>query len=262
MYVMSCVHIRFLIPRDGKVGLLDVAKRKVLKEFLLRGSERPVCLASNHSDSFVAAGCKSGATHLINMTTNKVCASPLKHSADQNVALEVTAVRYSAHRTSSLAVSSMSGSVTFWDVNHGSALRRFCEHAAPCAGIAFSPINGNLALSVGLDKKCVFYDVQTKTAVRELIRADAPLTAVEPFPDGKTLALGTSQGKVLFYDLRNFSRPMFTLKEQFGGAGGIKSLLCQPIAAGGSVTSSLRPTVRSKSKLTLPPPAASTGTAK
>ena len=169
--------------------MYDVTRRKAVKDFVLR--DRPTCLATNLNDSFIAAGCKSGSVYLLNSVTNKV-GSPMSSGGGGG---EVSSVRYStvAARVSLLAASSLSGGVAFFDCNADAVVRSFAEHSAPCTGVAFSPINGSLALSCGLDKKCVFYDMDTKRAVKQFIRTEFPLTAVEPLSDGKTVLLGTSQ---------------------------------------------------------------------
>ena len=226
-----------------------MTRRKAVKEFALR--DRPTCLATNLNDSFIAAGCKSGSVFLLNSVTNNM-GSPMSCGRD-----EVSSLRYStvAARVSLLAASSLSGGVTFFDCNTDSVVKSFAEHSAPCTGVAFSPINGSLVLSCGLDKKCVFYDIDTKRAVKQFIRTDYPLTAVELISDGRTVVLGSSQGKVLFYDLRNFSRPLHTFEAHPGTA--IRDILCQP-THGNSVLklTSTQKSTRSRSKLSSLPLAA------
>ena len=248
---MCIKHFDSIKSNSLKVALYDVTRRKTVKEFTLR--DRPSCLATNLNDTFIAAGCKTGSVYLLNSVTNKV-GSPMSCGND-----EVSSLRYStvAARVSLLAASSLSGAVTFFDCNTDSVVKSFMEHSAPCTGVAFSPINGSLVLSCGLDKKCVFYDIDTKRAVKQFIRTDYPLTAVELISDGRTVVLGTSQGKVLFYDLRNFSRPLHTIEAHSGAA--IRGILCQPTQGNLSLKlpSSMKST-RSKSKLsTLPLAAAS-----
>ena len=232
-----------------KVALYDVTRRKAAKEFTLKN--RPTCLATNLNDSYIAAGCKNGSVYLLNSVTNNV-GSPISCGSD-----EVSSLRYStvAARVSLLAASSLSGAVTFLDCNTDSVVKSFAEHSAPCTGVAFSPINGSLVLSCGLDKKCVFYDIDTKRAVKQFIRTDFPLTAVELISDGRTVLLGTSQGKVLFYDLRNFSRPLHTIEAHPGAA--IRGILCQPTHGNSSLRlPSTTKATRSRSKLSTHPLAA------
>lgn len=43
------------------------------------------------------------------------------------------------------------------------------------------------------------------------VKVDSPLTAIEFFPDGATLVIGSTQGQIHQYDLRNLSAPVKTV---------------------------------------------------
>ncbi|XP_053175307.1 protein NEDD1 [Scomber japonicus] len=112
-------------------------------------------------------------------------------------------LRLSQLRRSLLGSVSDSGSVVLWDSNTQKELQAFGgAHKAPGSGLAFSPISELLVVSVGLDKKIVFYDTASKIVVRS-IRVENPLTAVDFTPDGTGLVVGSSRGKIYQYDLRN-----------------------------------------------------------
>jgi len=50
-----------------------------------------------------------------------------------------------------------------WDTNGRKLITSFTnDHKAPATGLSFSPVNEMLLVSVGLDKKIVFYDAQGK----------------------------------------------------------------------------------------------------
>lgn len=53
---------------------------------------------------------------------------------------------------------------------------------------------------------CLSFQRLVKTIV-----ADTPLTAVDFMPDGATLAIGTSRGKIYQYDLRMLKSPVKTI---------------------------------------------------
>lgn len=58
------------------------------------------------------------------------------------------------------------------------------------------------------------YDIQTKRPA-SVIRTDHPLSSVDFYSDGATLALGTTNGKILIYDLRyelNLIKPLYALE--------------------------------------------------
>lgn len=179
-------------------------------------------LACNYNDQYVAAGTKSGQIFLLNNITKQVSA-PLKAKTIQKH--EVTGLKYSQLRKSRLASSSLSGSVGFWDCNSNAMVQQFVEHSAPCTGVALSPINETFAGSCGLDKKVVLYDIERASVISKNIKTEEPLTAIEIFPDGKTVAVGTCRGRILVYDMRNLSSPFLTKQAHNSAVG---SILCQP----------------------------------
>ena len=101
--------------------------------------------------------------------------------------------------------------ISFWDCNVNKNLFNLNPHCAPVTEVTFSPINDTLALSVGLDKKLVGCDTKTKKVIMT-IHCDNPLTAVDFDMDGVSMAVGTSRGKILVYDLRKPKSPMKTFQ--------------------------------------------------
>ena len=81
---------------------------------------------------------------------------------------------------------------------------------APAKDLAFSPINANLLVSVGLDKRLVCCNPNAKTSLMT-IKCEQPLTAVDFENDGVSLAVGTSRGRLLLYDLRSPKAPVTSL---------------------------------------------------
>ena len=75
----------------------------------------------------------------------------------------VRQLEYSAFKKSMFGTASDDGAVTLWDANTRRALHSFKDaHNGPATGLAFSPINEMLMMSVGLDKRVVCYDIQKK----------------------------------------------------------------------------------------------------
>ncbi|KAB0391942.1 hypothetical protein E2I00_019928, partial [Balaenoptera physalus] len=120
-------------------------------------------------------------------------------------------LKYSLFKKSLLGSVSDNGIVTLWDVNSQSPYHNFDgTHKAPGSGICFSPVNELLFVTIGLDKRIILYDTSSKKLVKTLV-ADAPLTAVDFMPDGATLAIGSSRGKIYQYDLRMLKSPVKTI---------------------------------------------------
>lgn len=197
--------------------MYDIAKKKAAKEYEVK--EPLVCLDISVNDQYLGAGCKRGSVFLLNNLTNQT-SSPLKTvEAD-----EITAIHFCHGYKSRLASCNDAGSVNLWDCNTSKVLKTFREHTAPSTGLASFPFNDLLLLSSGLDKKCVGYDVKSGETCSTL-KTDYPLTSVEALLNGNSIALGTSNGKVLIYDLRSFSKPLKIVPCQ---TGAVRSLVCQP----------------------------------
>jgi protein NEDD1 len=55
------------------------------------------------------------------------------------------------------------GAVNLWDINTRRLLHGYnTAHIASATGLKFSPLNDILLLSVGLDKRIICFDVQSK----------------------------------------------------------------------------------------------------
>ncbi|KAM7415382.1 hypothetical protein PAMA_019960 [Pampus argenteus] len=160
--------------------------------------EEVTCVSFNANDSYIASGSTSGDLVLHSLTTN-LSSKAFGHGSDQ----PIHDLRLSAMKRSLLGSVSDSGTVVLWDSNTQKELQVFdSAHKAPGSGLAFSPISELLVVSVGLDKKIVFYDTASKIVVRS-IRVDNPLTSVDFTPDGTGLVVGSTRGKIYQYDLRN-----------------------------------------------------------
>eukprot|EP00069_Balaena_mysticetus_P018004 bmy_10955T0 len=182
------------------------------------------CVTYNWNDCYIASGSLSGEIILHSVTTN-LSSTPFGHGSNQVTGiafvsinkpyeygdLSVRHLKYSLFKKSLLGSVSDNGIVTLWDVNSQSPYHSFDgTHKAPGSGICFSPVNELLFVTIGLDKRIILYDTSSKKLVKTLV-ADAPLTAVDFMPDGATLAIGSSRGKIYQYDLRMLKSPVKTI---------------------------------------------------
>ncbi|XP_028441707.1 protein NEDD1 isoform X2 [Perca flavescens] len=187
---------------DHSVHIWDL-KTKRLHRSLNDHKEEVTCVSFNANDSYVASGSTSGDLVLHSLTTN-LSSKAFGHGSNQ----PVHDLRMSPLKRSLLGSVSDSGTVVLWDANTQKALHVFDgAHKAPGCGLAFSPASELLVVSVGLDKKIVCYDTASKIVLRS-IRVESPLTAVDFTPDGTGLVVGSTQGKIYQYDLRNSSAPI------------------------------------------------------
>nr|XP_043873640.1 protein NEDD1 isoform X1 [Solea senegalensis] len=186
---------------DHCVHLWDL-KTKRLHRSLKDHKEEVTCVSFNVNDSCIASGSTSGDLVLHSLTTN-LSSKPFGHGSNQ----PVHDLRLSTLKRSLLGSVSDSGTVVLWDSNTQKELHVFdSAHKAPGSGLAFSPASELLVTSVGLDKKIICYDTASKIVLRS-IRVDSPLTSVDFTLDGTGLVVGSTQGKIYQYDLRNSSAP-------------------------------------------------------
>ncbi|XP_055789783.1 protein NEDD1-like isoform X3 [Salvelinus fontinalis] len=189
---------------DNSVNIWDL-KAKRLHRTLKDHNEEVTCVSFNGSDSYIASGSTSGDIILHSITTN-LSSKAFGHGTNQ----PIHDLKYSVVKRSLLGSVSDSGSVVLWDANTQKELHEFDgAHKAPASGLAFSPANDLLFVTVGLDKKIICYDTSSKIVLRSM-RVESPLTAIDFTPDGAGLVVGSTQGRLYLYDLRNLSAPTKT----------------------------------------------------
>ncbi|XP_076877627.1 protein NEDD1 [Brachyhypopomus gauderio] len=189
---------------DCTVNIWDL-KTKRLHRSLKDHKEEVTCVSFNGGDSYIASGSTSGDIILHNITTN-MSSKPFGHGPNE----PVRDLRYSLIKRSLLGSVADSGAVVLWDANTQKEQHMFeGAHKAPASGLAFSPANDLLFITVGLDKKIVCYDTSSKIIFRSK-QVESPLTAVDFTPDGAGLVVGSTQGRIYLYDLRNLSAPIKT----------------------------------------------------
>ncbi|XP_068132997.1 protein NEDD1 isoform X2 [Hyperolius riggenbachi] len=190
---------------DNTVNIWDL-KSKRLHRSLKDHKDEVTCVTFNNNDSYIASGSMSGEIILHNVTTN-LSSTPFGHGSSQ----PIRHLKYSYVKKFLLGAVSDSGSVTMWDTHSQNPFHMFeGAHKAPASGICFSPLNDLLLVTIGLDKRIICYDVSSKIVLQTVV-AESPLTAVDFMPDGATLAVGSSRGKIYLYDLRMFSSPIKTV---------------------------------------------------
>ncbi|XP_029552567.1 protein NEDD1 isoform X3 [Salmo trutta] len=189
---------------DNSVNIWDL-KAKRLHRTLKDHKEEVTCVSFNGSDSYIASGSTSGDIILHSITTN-LSSNAFGHGTNH----PIHDLKYSVVKRSLLGSVSDSGSVVLWDANTQKELHVFDgAHKAPASGLAFSPANDLLFVTVGLDKKIICYDTSSKIILRNMC-VESPLTAIDFTPDGAGLVVGSTQGRLYLYDLRNLSAPTKT----------------------------------------------------
>ncbi|NXM68872.1 NEDD1 protein, partial [Serilophus lunatus] len=190
---------------DNTVNIWDLKSRRIYRS-LKDHKDEVTCVSYNWNDGYIASGSLSGEIILHSVTTN-LSSSAFGYGSRQ----PVRHLKYSSFKKSLLGSVSDSGNVTLWDVNSQNPYHNFENtHKAPASEICFSPVNKLLLVTVGLDKRVILYDTLSKKLLTTIV-ADFPLTTVDFMPDGTTLAVGCSRGKICQYDLRQLTSPVRTV---------------------------------------------------
>ncbi|CAO2821922.1 unnamed protein product [Amaranthus hypochondriacus] len=135
---------------------------------------------------------------------------------------------YSRVSRSLLATAGDDGSVHLWDATAKSQSPKVSwlkQHSAPTAGLSFSPSNDKVIATVGLDKKLYTFDSGVKRSLF-CTSYEAPFSSLAFREDGLILAAGTSNGRVVFYDVRGKPQP-FTVLRAYGNSEAVTSLCWQ-----------------------------------
>jgi protein NEDD1 len=99
------------------------------------------------------------------------------------------------------------------------------QHSAPTAGVCFSPSNEKIIASVGMDKKLYTYDSGSRRS-SSCIAYEAPFSSLAFGDNGYILVAGTSNGRVVFYDIRGKPQPV-TVLHAFSNSEDVTSLSWQ-----------------------------------
>jgi hypothetical protein len=165
-----------------------------------------LAVALSSGAALAAEAVAAGPVHVRAVTSSGLASAHALASAD-DASASASSLRFSSLAPATLAAGTSAGDLLLWShVGGASAAADACHrvpqcHRAACTGVAFSPANRLLMCSAGLDRRLVFCDVEQRSVVRELV-AVASLTALAFRADGYTVAVGTSTGSVLLYDLR------------------------------------------------------------
>ncbi|XP_069085627.1 protein NEDD1-like isoform X2 [Pleurodeles waltl] len=204
----TCLHLhsnfQYLVSGglDNTVNIWELKSRR-LHRSLKDHKDEVTCVRFNGNDGYIASGSTSGEIILHSVTTN-LSSAPFGHGSTQ----PIRHLKYSVIKKSLLGSVSDSGNVTLWDVNSQNSCHIFdSAHKAPATEICFSPVNDLLFATTGLDKRIIFYDTASKKVVKAAV-AESPLTAVEFLPDGLSVTVGSSRGKIYQYDLRMLTSPV------------------------------------------------------
>ncbi|KAK7816405.1 protein nedd1 [Quercus suber] len=202
------------------VRIWDLQRKRCIK--WLRGHTNTITGAIyNCKDEHLASISLSGDLILHNLASG-ARAAELKDPNEQVLRV----LDYSRISRHLLVTAGDDGTVHLWDTTgRNPKVSWLKQHSAPTAGVSFSPSNDKIIASAGLDKKLYTYDSGSRRP-SSCIPYEAPFSSLAFRDDGWTLAAGTSNGRVVFYDVRGKPQP-FVVLHAYSSSEAVTSLCWQ-----------------------------------
>ncbi|GKV28376.1 hypothetical protein SLEP1_g37444 [Rubroshorea leprosula] len=187
------------------VRIWDLQRKRCIK--WLRGHTNTITGAMyNSKDEHLASISLSGDLILHNLASG-ARAAELK-DPNQQVLRVLDYSRISRHL---LVTAGDDGTINLWDTTGRSPKVSWLkQHSAPTAGVSFSPSNDKMIASVGLDKKLYTFDYRSRRPA-SFTSYEVPFSSLAFRDDGWTMAAGTSNGRVVLYDVRAKLQPLTVL---------------------------------------------------
>jgi WD40 repeat protein len=160
------------------------------------------------NDRYIATGNSDGSIVLFNAVMTQMN-KPLHFSAFRQAQtsplknISVTAMNYSIFNPGSLGAAYDEGSVALWDTNKESVSISYKSHNLPCTTISLSPVSAILMVSGGIDGLITLYDVNQKKPLKQIEASKNGIASIEFFKNGYLLCVGTLNGHIQVFDLRN-----------------------------------------------------------
>lgn len=204
---------------DAEVVIWDLKRKSKLKT--LSGHVDEVnAVVYSPGDQHVASGGASGSV-LLHSPVSGLAVGEMRVVSDvPDADGGITSLHYSPHRRQMLASSSMDGRVQLWDTG----IRRLGQNlqasagASPCWQASFSPTASGLVAAACGDGRVTLLDVNAPGASKGVgsIALGAEARCLSWRSDGKVIAAGSSDGRVVWIDPRMLSS---SLGAGYGGAG-------------------------------------------
>lgn len=206
--------------RSGNVMIWDTRNKSITKTFPTPSQQSSVNFISyNAKNTSLAATMQNGDTVIYGLVSN-IPVSTVKLPYSKSI----SAMKFHHESRSLLGLATDEGHLVLRDITTNKDKVLFENvHASPVSDFAYSLINKDVMLSCGLDKIMHVYDVRLQNVV-STIRTPYTLTSLAINVDNQ-VALGTKNGIVLVYDLRDLTNPFKVLK---GHEEEVRSVSFQP----------------------------------
>lgn len=188
--------------KNGNVMIWDTKNKSITKTFPSPSQQCNVNFVSyNAKNTSLAAAMNNGDTVIYGLVSNiPVLTVKLSYSRS------VSAMKFHHECRSWLGLATDEGHVILRDITTNKDKALFENvHASPVSDITYSLINRDVMLSSGYDKMVHVYDVRLQNVV-STIKTSYTLTSLAINPENQ-VALGTKNGLVLVYDLRDLTNP-------------------------------------------------------
>ncbi|XP_026496468.2 pre-rRNA-processing protein pro-1 [Vanessa tameamea] len=193
--------------KSGIVKIWDTKNKTITKTFPT--PSQPSCvsfLSYNAKNTSLAATMLNGDTVIYGLVSN-IPVLTVKLTCSNSI----SAMKFHHESRSLLGLATDEGHVVLRDITTNKD-KAFFEniHASPVSDISFSLINKDVMLSSGYDKIIQVYDIRLHNVV-STVRTSYTLSSLAINADNQ-VALGTKNGHVLIYDLRDLTSPFKVLK--------------------------------------------------
>ncbi|KPJ10405.1 Protein NEDD1 [Papilio machaon] len=193
--------------KNGSVLIWDTKNKSVTKNFSAPSQASCVNFISyNVKNTSLAAAMGNGDTVIYSLTSN-IPLMTVKLSCSKSI----SAMKFHNESRFLLGLATEEGHVVVKDVTCNKDRNYFENiHASPVSDIAYSLINRDVLLSCGYDKIMHVYDIRMQNVV-STITTLYPLKSLAINLENQ-VALGTKNGYVLIYDLRDLNAPFKVLR--------------------------------------------------
>ncbi|XP_053614459.1 uncharacterized protein Grip71 [Plodia interpunctella] len=193
--------------KNGNVMIWDTKNKTITKTFPTPVQQSSVnYLSYNAKNTSLAAAMQNGETVIYGLVSN-IPVLTVKLSCSRSI----SAMKFHHESRALLGLATDEGHIVLRDITTNKD-KVFFEnvHASPVSDFSFSLINKDVLLSSGYDKVMHVYDVRLQNVV-STIRTPYTLTSLAINIENQ-VALGTKNGLVMIYDLRDLSDPFKVLK--------------------------------------------------
>lgn len=125
---------------------------------------------------------------------------------------KISCISWNYYMRNILASSDYEGAVHIWDINAGQSTKSFHEHEKRCWSVDFNEIDTGLLVSGSDDGKVKLWSMSDPNSIATL-ETKANVCCVKFNPKSSChFAYGSAYHEVFYYDLRNLSKPLCTMK--------------------------------------------------